>query len=148
MAKLRGEQRLYQRIKRHVNKDSTRFVYKIPDCPAGGISPFSPKKPFDMFIVSPVKHFDSRKVVKFVALELKSVKGKSIPFSSFRPHQKEALRKILLAGGEAYFFVEFGDRHTYLESVDRIDYLVNKYKGVRKSIPQDAFEVPFPVQLL
>ncbi len=85
------------------------FCYLIQDSYRSG------KKPFDFFIA-----YQS----KFIAVELKLVKGRSIPVDILRPHQLESLLEVDKCGTHAHGVV-----------------IIN----IHSAVPSNAFVIPIRV---
>jgi penicillin-binding protein-related factor A (putative recombinase) len=65
-------------------------IYNIPDIPrVEGLS-FQRKRPYDFYILSEGD---------FIAVELKLLKAKRLPFNAVKPHQEEALFSVRNNGG-------------------------------------------------
>lgn len=111
------------------------YVYRLKDCPAwspgeGSSRRFTPSNDYDFFV------YDKFERAAY-ALELKSVKGKSIRFDALRPNQILGLVRAYDGGLDAGVLVEFrGVGEAWYIPIRGWTFLANE-EGAKKSINVD-----------
>ena len=122
------------------------FIYRLKDTASsftGGKTKFSTNNICDYIAFNPIAN-------KVLALELKSFKGKSMPFANIKPHQLKDMSKAKNEMNiQAYFVVNFRDLgETYLIDVDDLIWYIDN--SGRKSLPLDycqQFAIYLPSEL-